>query len=161
MSKSRFRKRSAANEDMVLQITSMADIFTIILVFLLKSYATGVSTVSSSPSLSYAQLSKLSLEIRETAKVEITSDSILVEDKVALSLNKFFLPAQITADVAESYLGRYFVELRKSGKLKQNESNLIVISDARTPYTTLKRLLNAAAMTGFVDLQFIMMEEEK
>lgn len=49
--KNPFLKKKKSSEEMTIQITSMADIFTIILVFLLKSYSTSAVNITPSNGL--------------------------------------------------------------------------------------------------------------
>jgi biopolymer transport protein TolR len=75
----RFGRRGHGNEDMVLQITSMADIFTIILVFLLKSFATGTTSIE--PGEITLPESVMTDPVTETNKIQIAENGILLDDK--------------------------------------------------------------------------------
>src|SRR4051812_29676871 len=88
--KSIFNKKPPANEDMSLQITSMADIFMILLVFLLKSYSTTISNLAPTTKMELPLAShKLSGEIKETVKLEISRDAIIIDQKPVVMLQGF------------------------------------------------------------------------
>jgi len=85
--KNRFLKRQKKPTDMALQITSMADIFTIILVFLLKSFSTGISNLT--PNEIVLPEGTNGDEVTEMLKIEIGPKSILVDDKAVTKLEQF------------------------------------------------------------------------
>ncbi len=88
MKKSPFAKTRKANEDVALQITSMADIFTILLVFFLKSYTTGAMSINPSKGvqLPAAQVGEANID---ALKVEVSDSGVQVEGKPAASLSPF------------------------------------------------------------------------
>ena len=63
------KKKKRNDGEMSLQITSMADIFTIILVFLLKTTASGINTVS--PNGANLPLARGREIVQDTLKMEI------------------------------------------------------------------------------------------
>src|SRR5215210_3114047 len=76
------------NEDVALQITSMADIFTILLVFLLKSYSAGVVGVSPDKNVQLP-VAKGGDQAVEALKVEVSNGSVLVEGKPVARLSNY------------------------------------------------------------------------
>lgn len=82
-----FKKRTLSG-DMALQITSMADIFTIILVFLLKSYATSAVNIAPTAGMKIPEGQSLQ-PATEALKVEISEKSIQVENKPITQLKDF------------------------------------------------------------------------
>lgn len=142
------------NEEMVLQITSMADIFTIILVFLLKSYSSGLSTVTPGQGVVLPEANGQA-QYKDALKIEIVHDSVLVDQKEAASLRNFVFPGNsaldATAKSEEVY--RALMDERKKMSRSAADSHLLVLADQRTPYATLKKVMNSAATAGFVDLE--------
>src|SRR4051794_6283392 len=88
MKRRKFLKKTALKEEMTLQITSMADIFTILLVFLLKSFSTSISSITPSNNLVLPE-AKGPDEVKEMLKVEISPDTILLDDKPVTTLIQF------------------------------------------------------------------------
>lgn len=81
-------KKLRMSDEMSLQITSMADIFTIILVFLLKSSAT--SAVDITPPNGMKIPEGVSLQApEESLKIQISQDSVQVENLPVVSLSDF------------------------------------------------------------------------
>src|SRR4051812_11746468 len=85
--KSLFKKRHQSDE-MALQITSLADIFVIILVFLLKSYTTGSVNLSPVPGMQLAQAQASEASV-EALKIEISESAVSVEGQPVSVLKDF------------------------------------------------------------------------
>src|SRR3954463_14955762 len=82
-----FKKRHES-EDMSLQITSLADIFVILLVFLLKSYATSAVNLTPSKGLVMPEAHAAEAAI-DALKVEISESAVQVEGNAVTSLTGF------------------------------------------------------------------------
>ncbi len=156
-----FMKRKKASGDMSLQITSMADIFMILLVFLLKSYATSVTNIAPSAHLSLPEVSKGKGVIKETLKVEIAKNTVLIDQKPVVKLNNFEFDAQeMAAGATSPAILKAFNQQRTQLPEANKDSTLLVMADQNAPYSTIKRVVASAAGAGFVDLQLIVVETE-
>jgi biopolymer transport protein ExbD len=160
--KAKFGKRPAASEDMALQITSMADIFMILLVFLLKSYSTSINNLAPTSGLTLPSVAdKVVGEVKETVKLEISPSTILIDTKPVVNLANFeFPPGEIGANGQNPSIYSILFEERKRQPIPNMDSNLIVMADQETPYATLKTVVASAAAAGFVDLQLVVVEPE-
>jgi biopolymer transport protein ExbD len=161
MAKTTFLKRAPASEEMSLQITSMADIFTIILVFLLKSYATGAENLAPSKgtTLPEAFASQASVE---ALRVEISEKAVLVEGQPVATLQAFgFDKSDVQQSTGASKALTSALERERKRQLLIAQSNtdvkvdpkIVVISDQRAPYATVKSVLASAALTGYTDFK--------
>lgn len=161
MSKTFLKKKKLPTE-MSLQITSMADIFMILLVFLLKNYATSISNIAPTARLSLPEVTKGSGNIKETLKVEIANDTVVVDQKPVLKLQNFaFTPEEETGLAGSSpTLLKVLTDQRSLKPEPNTDSSLLVMADQRTPYSTLKRVVASAAGAGFVDLQLVVVETQ-
>ncbi|MCM2278514.1 MAG: biopolymer transporter ExbD [Oligoflexia bacterium] len=167
MRKHKFKRRAPQNEEMSLQITSMADIFTILLVFLLKSYATGAVNVSPSAGtlLPEAQAGETSVE---ALKVEVSQGAVLVEGQPVASLKEFrFEKGDLQANGSSASLGKALEKERQRQLLiaKANsdvkvDPKIIVVSDQRAPYSTIKSVLASAALHGYTDFKLAVVKGE-
>jgi len=86
--KNKFGKRNHGSEDMNLQITSMADIFIILLVFLLKSFATSAVTIAPSNGMKLPEANASDSSV-DALKVEISQDAVQVEGTPVTNLKEF------------------------------------------------------------------------
>src|SRR4029077_3513385 len=87
--KKSFLRRKSLNADMALQITSMADIFMILLVFLLKSYATSITNIAPSAHISLPEVDQARSVPKESMKIEIGKDAVTIDEKPALGLTNY------------------------------------------------------------------------
>lgn len=160
---------------MGLQITSMADIFTIILVFLLKSISSGETTATPTEAMTLpAVVSQDKTAIRDTIKVEISREAVLVEAHRVLKLSNFVIDDRQPASIAVSNMGANADLARQSGvsqgvlkalmdvrarhdKEDKGNSHILVMADEQTPYSTLKVIMNTAAVAGYIDMQLIVL----
>ena len=154
-----FKKRQQS-EDMSLQITSLADIFVIILVFLLKSFST--SSVSLSPTkgmlLPEAQASEVAVE---ALKVEVSENSIQVEGQTVAELSKFhFSSSDLQANGSSKTLSHALERERQRQLLiaKENtdvkvDAKIMIVADQNVPYSTIKSVLASAAINGYTDFK--------
>jgi biopolymer transport protein ExbD len=165
--KDRYKKKPRASDEMSLQITSMADIFTIILVFLLKSYAT--SAVNVTPSAGMKLPVAVAPEAQsEALKLEISATSIQVENKPIATLQNFRLPA---SDVQTNQTSKQVSDALETERKRQDmiskanpdvkpDSKILIIADEHTPYSTLKTVLASAAVNGFTDYKLVVAKKE-
>ena len=145
---------------MALQITSLADIFVILLVFLLKSFAT--SAVNLSPSqgmlLPEAQAAEASIE---ALKVEITETAVSVEGQPVAELKNFrFEPSDLQQNGFSQALSKTLdrerqrqLMIAKANSDVKVDPKILVVSDQRVPYVTVKSVLASAALNGYTDFK--------
>lgn len=160
MGKSFLKKRPALNEEMSLQITSMADIFIIVLVFLLKGYSTGAISVAPSAGLSLPKAVTQDASV-EALKVEITETGVQVEGQHVAKLEQFrFEKADLQSSGTSTTLGQAISRQREKQLLiaKSNtdvkvDSKILILADQRAPYSTIKTVLASAAVNGYTDFK--------
>lgn len=149
MLKKTFLPTEKKNEQMALQITSMADIFVIILVFLLKTY--------SIEGLPYQPKAPLNLptaqgriEKSESLKVEISKSALVLGGQNVAAMNQFRFPhSDVDGDGASQVLRRALSRTHS----KRSSEKLIVVADEGAPYETIKTVLASAAIEGYQDIQ--------
>ena len=139
----------------------MADIFMILLVFLLKSYATSVSNISPTARISLPEVKAAKGTIKDTLKLEIADNTVLVDARPAVGLKNYQFAAgeDGPGGISPSIL-KVLNEQRKLRPEPNMDSTLIVMADQQAPYSTLKRVVASAASAGFVDLQLIVVQNE-
>lgn len=165
--KSKFLKKSRVNsEDMSLNITSMADIFTIILVFLLKSYATSAVNVTPAKGMLLPQAVAGEAPV-EALKVEITSDAVSVEGVPIVTLTGFqFGGGEMQGNGTSKRLAETFSKERqrqlliaKSNSDVKVDAKMVVVADQRAPYDTIKAVLASGAVHGYTDFKLAVVTE--
>lgn len=153
MFKKSFLPTLARNEQMTLQITSMADIFVIILVFLLKSYS--VEGLPYEPSLAVnPPTANGRLEKTDATKVEISSAAVALGGQPVTSMKDFrFKAGDVDSDGASQTLRKALAQMRPKAVGGAKGPRLIVVADEGAPYETIKAVLASAASEGFLDIQ--------
>ena len=173
MRANRFLKRSAMKQDMELQITSMADIFTILLVFLLKSFSTSVTSISPSNEITLPS-AKGGDEMVDVLKIEITPTVITLDDKPVTQLQSFrFEQSDIEVNRTSRSLNQSLIKEKKRREQARAISSvadpsdgstdtrkLMVLADEKTPYAILKSVLTSAANVGFIDFKLVVIEDQ-
>lgn len=154
------------SQDMSLNITAMADIFTIILVFMLKSFAG--DAVGSPPISNLAlPISKGGEAPTEMIKLEISRSSVLLEGHAVTALSDFRFPEEdAEADGTSRVLKNAFaIERARSPASTEPsdvaEARMMVYIDRSTPYSTVKKALASAAQAGFGKFRLVVMREEQ
>lgn len=172
--KGRFQSKTHTTSVFGLNITSMTDMFTILLVFLLQSYSTseveikmenGIRMPSSSSftnPVNSLQLSLSGKELKMDGKVLATlNGSEFTKSDIDPNDTNFILPLFRELDrIAKD------VEARdKAGTLDKKEAylkegSLLLMADQALPYNVLRKVMYTASMAGFPKLKMATMMGE-
>ena len=133
--------------DFPLQITSLADVFTILLVFLLKSFATSAALFQPTAGLAIPTVTGSANALTESLRVEVTEKSLLVEGE-PVSSSEALKTAFSKARQRQEFL---------KGKTQAVEldNKLLIVADKGLSYERLKPVLSAAAESGFSDFKIV------
>lgn len=161
------KKKAPASQDIPLNITAMADIFTILLVFLLKSFSSGAVSLSPSQGLILPK-ADAQAPYFEALKIEISQNAILVEEKPVSKLKDFqFEKADVQSNRSSRSLSQALQSERKRQLYiaKRNKSvkidpKVMIIADQRAPYRTIKSVLASAAVNGYTDFKLAVIQNE-
>ncbi len=159
------KERDAAGEIHELNITAMMDMMTIILVFLLKSYAASAISLTQSEEVK-PPISSTRAVPKDTVAVTITPRDILVGDRVVVQLVNGQVPAAMLDGRLVKPLDQAF--RREVDKLKliasRNPSapfshELSVIGDRRIPYDLLLTVLYTAGQAELENYRFVVLQK--
>ena len=162
----KYLEKEEQSTDMSLQITSMADIFVIILVFLLKSFSTGLAALAPSQGMVLPNVTTMTQnQLKDATKIEILSNAILVDQKKVADINNFMIESMqalqdSTQPVENGAIFKPLYEALLNEKQKdlragKQDSSLMILADEKTPYATLKTIMASAASAGYADLQLV------
>jgi biopolymer transport protein ExbD len=159
-SKSMRQKRRTRGTNVVkLNITSMIDMFTLMVVFLLQSYSAQGQLVTPSSGL---VLPKSSVEkmAKEGVTVTMSQNGIMVENVVvvdkaayeALKMQKEFLIAPL-----HEVLSRYADESRKGAERFGSEfsGRISIQGDVEIPYNILTRVMYTCGQAGYPNMNLV------
>ncbi len=156
----------AATEDVSLNITAMADIFMILLVFLLKSFSTGALQLSPAKGLLLPEASAEEAHL-EALKVEISSTAILIESEPVIVLTNFVFAngdlnrdgiSKILSDRLRKERDRQIAIAKVNSDVKV-DPKIVIIADQNAPYSTIKSVLASGAVNGYTDFKLAVLRE--
>jgi len=158
------KKKLRETGTMSLQITSMADIFTILLVFLLKGIASDAIQISPANATTLPT-GIHSQSITETSlQIEITKSDLLVEKEKIMSLDE--IAKQILKDETIPTLTQKLEKERERQRFiaKTNDTvkisnQVIVLADQNVPFSMIKPILKTLAAQGYSEVKFAAIKE--
>ncbi len=146
--------------EMSLQITSMADIFTILLVFLLKGVASDAIQINPSNG-TQLPMGIHTTPLAETAlQLEISKTGILVEKEFVSAIDEAnsTLPALQQRLSKERERQKIIAQANNTVKV---DPRVIVISDQSIPFANIKPILRTLASQGYSEIKFAVVNNEK
>jgi biopolymer transport protein ExbD len=160
------KEREAAGEIKELNITAMMDMMTILLVFLLKSFASSSAAVTASEDVR-PPVSTTRATPKDTVAVTITPKNILVGEREVLRLQNGVIPAdklqgrlvlpldaQLKKEVEKL---KYIAERNPSAPFSRE---LSVIADKKVPYDMLLTVLYTAGQNELENYRFVVLKKE-
>jgi biopolymer transport protein ExbD len=146
-------RKARGSSEVKLNITSMMDMFTIILVFLLKNFSTQGQIVTPATGLTLPA-SSVEKVAQEALNVKISKNSIAVENRMVIDEKEysaimeqqdFMIPELLAA------LTKYESEARKSAELfnKNYTGEITIHGDVAIPYKVLTRVMYTCGQAGF------------
>ena len=149
--KKSFMKKRKGAADVSLQITSMADIFMILLVFLLKNYSASLTSIAPTAQMSLPTIAVSDKGTpKESLKIEINAEAVLVDQNLAVRLNNFEFPeSETTNSMGSVTVARLMKEQRELKPNPNTQSSVIVMADKKAPYSTIKRVMNFATINVY------------
>lgn len=167
MSRKRRKERDAEGEIKELNITAMMDMMTIILVFLLKSYASSSVSMTQSEDIRIP-VSSTRVVPKDTVSVTITPKSILVGDKKRVDLvNAALQPKDLSGRTVVPLHEALKKEVEKLKYIAERNPSapftgeLSVIGDKRIPYDLLLSVLYTAGQNELGNYRFIVVTKEQ
>ena len=150
-----------------LNIVALMDAFTIILVYLIKSYSSDLANITQSAELTLPASQTL-LSIVEATPLVITSKAILVNNKaVARMTDKGVDPTEMGNSMTITHVlealkkeadGQKMIS-RYNAKVKF-EGLLLVVADKKTTFQTLTEVLYTAGQAEFGQYKFAVLRKE-
>jgi biopolymer transport protein ExbD len=154
------KKTRRMGGDDELNITSMMDMMTIILVFLLKSVGASEVEVRTSDQLKLPYSTNKAPPLL-TVSVVVQKDSILVDgaevasvisEKTGLSINRLFDELNDKKEVSK------VLESKTKGQIKF-EGKMVLQFDQNIPYSLIREVMFTAGKAEFFDFQFVLIQK--
>ncbi|KYG64979.1 adventurous gliding motility protein S [Bdellovibrio bacteriovorus] len=154
------------NSTFTLNITSMTDMFTIMLVFLLQTYSTSDVQIIPENNLRLPTSASM-VNPTEAIKISLSKDALKIDQtKLADVKNNDFM-AQDLEDKDTNFIKPLFQELDRIAKSETEkdkdfvkDGKILLQADKELPYSTLRKVMYTASMAGFPQLKLITMVGE-
>ena len=152
-----------------IQITSMVDMFVILLVFLLKSYSTSPVNITPNGQLRLPQSTSPTDPV-DVLKVIVSKDALFVEGQKVVDLDNGRLPASVTDARDPQFIRPLYEELDKRAAQEKNlakvndtvnfDGKVLMQIDKSLPYSLLKKIMYTSMLAGYYDVKLAVMTKE-
>lgn len=152
-----------------IQITSMVDMFVILLVFLLKSYSTSPVNLTPSDDLKLPISSSTKHPV-EALKLVVSSNGIFVEDKRIVEMKDGVLANTAVDENDTQFIRALYTELDEQAKktrtiASQNtelefDGKVVMQAERSLPYDLLRKVMYTSMMAGYSDVKIAVMLKE-
>jgi biopolymer transport protein ExbD len=158
------KKRS----DVPLQITSMMDMFTIILVFLLKSFSAEGSIMTNADNLVLPNSDSKKKPTEVNLQLAVTNDMVLVDNLPLVPTDDV---RKIPFDDPDPVIGKVEEKLRsclaqeeemvRLGALNAVQGKIVIQVDKNMDFDVLFKVMNTCGKVGYNTMNFAVMEREE
>ncbi len=137
------------------QLTSLIDVMTFLLVFLIKSFSVQGDIVTPAANLNLP-VSSSQLPPRPSLSIEVTRTDVIAEGKLLASLSSvsgsdaMLLPG----------LYRWTAERRTHISAAQQNEPILIQADRETEYSVLKRVMYSCSKAGFINFTILAVQKE-
>jgi len=165
MGRGRYEKpKSNAN----LNITSMMDMFTIILVFLLKSYSADGSLLTNAENLVLPNSESKKKPSEVNLQIAVTQDMILLDNQpVAPTLDVRQIPPEEPDPIVAKLDDKLKLcmameeEMVRMGALNAIQGKIIIQVDKNIEFDVLYKIMHTCGKSGYVNMNFAVMERDE
>ncbi len=168
MPKQRGRGVKKSNTSDNLNITSMMDMFTIILLFLLKSFSADGSMLTNADNLVLPNSVSKKKPKEVNLQLAVTQDMILVDNAAIVDTKSLREKDQVefdedTASVLDKELKRHMTaeqEMVRVGLLNEVKGNIVVQVDKNMGFDMLYKVMRVCGRNGYNNMKFAVMMRE-
>jgi len=145
-----------------LNITSMMDMFTIILIFLLFSFSSKPEIVGLEKNMELPQ-STAKTDFQETIKLVLSRSTLKMEDKIIAEIKDNTIVGLNPEHLKSSDLYRELVKCAQaddgSATDRDEPKPILLLCDRRLPFKTINQITKTAALAGFPNFQFAVLKK--
>lgn len=145
-----------------IQITSMVDMFVIILVFLLKSYSTSPVNINPNKDLTLPVSTSVQ-DPEDVLKMIISKKGVFIEDKQVVAFENGQLASRDIDSADDSFIPTLFKELDEKAKSTQDiaklndtvnfDGRVLVQADRDMPYSLLQKVMYTSMLAGYANVK--------
>ena len=152
-----------------IQITSMVDMFIIILVFLLKSYSTSPVNITPSEHLRLPQ-STAATDPVDVIKLIVSKNAVFVEDNKVAEIKDGEIEISQVDSSDREFIRPLYQELDKKAQQSKDLSKInetvefdgkvLIQVDRDLPYSILKKVMYTSMLAGYYDVKFAVVSKD-
>lgn len=158
--KKHFRRKP---REMSLQITSMIDVFTILLVFLLKSYSTEGHLVHIAEAIRLPT-STASLEVHPAVAVAFNNEALYLDGELLVDdVGPLVASDEMTIEPLRRALEERAARVREIAEKNPSvvfTGEIVLQGDREIPFRLLKKIIYTAGQAGYVNQSLAVFQEE-
>ena len=145
-----------------LMITSMMDMFTIILIFLLFQFSEKPETIHMMKDIELPK-STAKMDHTETIQLVLTQNSLHINDNLIARVKKGRVigldPQNPKASVLYQRLEKQFAQTVKTSDETKPKDHILLLCDKRHSFKTINDIVKTAALAGYPNFQFAVLKE--
>ncbi len=152
-----------------IQITSMVDMFVILLVFLLKSYSTSPVQINPSKDLTLPTSTSVKDPV-DVLKLVVSKAGIFVDDKKIVDLKEGQLNAADIDPNDTNFIRVLYTTLDQAAQKSRSiatvndtvefDGKVVMQADRTLPYTLLRKVMYTSMMAGYADVKIAVLMKE-
>lgn len=152
-----------------IQITSMVDMFVILLVFLLKSYSTSPVNITPNDKLTLPASTSIKAP-EEVLKLVVSKEGIYVEDEKVVELAEGVLDVKDVEANDTQFIRALYSALDEQAKKARGiasvneelefDGKVIMQADRSLPYDILRKVMYTSMMAGYSDVKIAVYSKE-
>lgn len=157
------KKRSRAFRPPALMLTSMMDMFTIILIFLLCSFSETPETLKLDQNLQLPKSSSES-EYFKAIQVILSKKELRLNDEIMATVSGSVIHG--LSDVRDPKISSFFQRLQtyyksspEKGPDPEHPKHLLLLCDKSHSFKTINTVIKTAGMAGYPNFQFAVLQE--
>jgi len=133
------------------QLTSLVDVMTILLVFLIKSFSAEGNLITTSGDLKLPD-SRSQESVRLISSIKITRGTICIDDKVITEIENI--------ERSDSMMISELYSVLSTDKKYTGKNELMIESDRETPFEIIKKVMYTCSQAGKTDFTILALREE-
>lgn len=155
------RKRLSDQVAPKLQITSMMDMFTIILIFLLFSFSDNPEQMTLEKNMDLPQSTSKN-NYKDGLRLSVSNDHLKIGDGVIAKIRNGNVVGLRSDQLEKSLLYKRLKEenrkLESAPDNDEKKNHILFLCDKRLSFKTINSIIKTAGMAGFPDFQFAVLE---
>ncbi|MBT8372860.1 MAG: biopolymer transporter ExbD [Deltaproteobacteria bacterium] len=156
------RQRSKKFVTPKLMITSMMDMFTIILIFLLFQFSEKPETIHMLEDIELPR-STAKMEHNENVRLVLTAKGLHLDDELIARVQKDRVvgidPDNLEDSVLFNRLQAQFIEASLEDDQTMSKNHILFLCDKRHSFKTINSIIKTAALAGYPNFQFAVLKE--